>query len=107
MAFGLAFHGVTAPKTTRRNRYPAKEIASRIEAARIDAGMSVKEASDLIGLEATSWYKKAQGVTPFKVIEAGIFAEHIKAPTGWPFVDPTVGLLLDRLAAQKDPEGKP
>lgn len=101
MAIGLAFHGVTDPKRQRLNRYPDQVIADRMEQARIAKDLTVEQAADLIGLGASSWYKKTDHVTAFKVAECGLFAAAIGAPTGWPFLDWTVGEMIDQMAGKK------
>jgi len=73
--------------TPTPSRYDDKKIADIIEAKRIDAGLSVEQAAEVIGLANWSWYKKASGATPFKVVEIGRFATYVNAPTGWPFID--------------------
>lgn len=86
MLNGLAFQSVTAPKTESRNRYPERLVADLIEAQRMAQDLSVEQAAELIGLSASSWYKKTQGVTPFKLDEIGRLAESWGMPDGWPFL---------------------
>jgi hypothetical protein len=43
---------------------------------------------------ASSWYKKAQRVTPFKVEEIGRFAAAVNAPPGWPFIEWSAALKV-------------
>lgn len=86
MANGLAFQGVTAPKAQSRSRYPEKLIADLIEDTRKAKEFSVPQAAEVIGLGESSWYKKADGVTPFKVEEIGRLAEAWDMPDGWPFL---------------------
>lgn len=100
MLNGLAFQGVTTPTKRRGNRYPTNTIADRMEQGRERADLTVEQAAEIIGLSASSWYKKVDHITPFKIEECGRLAEAIGAPAGWPFLDWTVGELLDRLAGR-------
>jgi hypothetical protein len=77
---------VTQPKKLRPGRYPDEAIAALLEAKRKASGDTVEQMADIIGLAASSWYKKVDGVTPFKVSEIGRAAEHWGMPPGWPFL---------------------
>ncbi len=89
MPIGLAFQTVTAPVNRPANLYPDDVIADRMEHAREHiAKMSVEQAAEAAGMgSASSWYKKAAKVTPFKVAEIGTFAAAIGASPGWPFIE--------------------
>lgn len=86
MPNGLRFQSVTTPTKPAHNRYPETPIADLIEAERKARGWSVEQASEVIGKEPTSWYKKVQGITPFKVDEIGRLAEAWDKSDGWPFL---------------------
>lgn len=79
-----------------KSRYPDQLVADRIEAKRKELEVTVAAAADVAGFSEWSWYKKADGTTPFKVEEIGRIAEAFKAPSGWPFIEWSAGQLLDR-----------
>ncbi len=91
----------SATMTPPPSRYSDEQIAKRIEDKRIEVGLSVEQAAEVIGLANWSWYKKVAGTTPFKVIEIGRFATYVKAPTGWPFIDWTAGEAFDAWRGRK------
>lgn len=76
------FEVVTSIKRQAPNRYPDDSVAALLEAQRIAHDNTVEQMADVIGLAPSSWYKKVEGVTPFKVEEVGRCAEFWKMPPG-------------------------
>jgi hypothetical protein len=79
-------------------RFDEREISARVEKLRRDRGVEVKEICAAIGLEKWDWSRKVRlDRSTFSIRELGLIADYLDAPTGWPFVAPEVGQLLDRL----------
>ena len=82
--------------------YDEHEIANRIEDERKRHDISVKEAADVIGAgTASTWYKKADGTNPFTVADINRFCARINAPLGWPFLEWSAALFLQRELPQR------
>jgi hypothetical protein len=82
---------------SRSSLYDDAKIASVIERKRIDDGITIAKAAELAGMgSAWSWYKKADGSTPFSVEEVGRFAAAVGAPVGWPFIEWSAAKWLER-----------
>lgn len=78
-------------------RYPAGEVASRIERRWREAGRSVADLAALFDLTVWAVYKKLDGSAPFSVAECGLVAVALGAPKGWPFVEWAAGEALERV----------
>jgi hypothetical protein len=94
MRLGYA-SGVPTPRK-RPTLYDPAAIGRMMDDERKAAELTVQQAADIIGVGHWAWYKKADGTTPFTVLEIGTFAAHIKAPAGWPFIEMSAARFLLR-----------
>lgn len=76
--------------------FDERVIGLRIDVARGVAGLEVKQLCDLMGWNKSEYTRKVVNAqTALWPGEASKLKKILKKPTGWPYIDEAVGLLID------------
>lgn len=81
------------------------EINARIERRRAERGVTVKALCDAIGIEHYDYSRKIRlKGSSWTILEISRIADHLDAPTGWPFLTDELAEMVDRALGRKKGE---
>jgi hypothetical protein len=93
---------VAKKKELATGRYDERLIAARVEARRRAKRVEVKAMCADLGIEKWDWSRKVRlDNSSFSIAELSRIAEILDAPPGWPFLDESLGLLIEMAARRR------
>lgn len=88
--------GSTWKKRPAGGDFDERIIGLRIDSARVDAGLEVKELCDLMEWNKSEYTRKVTNAeTALWPGEASRLRRLLKKPTGWPYLDEALGRIID------------
>lgn len=94
-------------KNKTGGRYDIREITVRVDRLRAKRGVEAKDIYTLLGIDKSTWSNKMKMKrSALSIVEVGIIADFLDAPTGWPFIDERFGEYLDREFGSPSPPSK-
>jgi hypothetical protein len=85
--------------------YDERAIGLRVDQARVNARLEVKQLCDLMGWHKSEYTRKiTKPATPLWPGEASKLKVIFRKPTGWPYIDETLGLIIDAQIKTKGDE---
>jgi hypothetical protein len=93
---------VAKRKELATGRFDERLIAARVEARRRAKGIEVKAICAEIGMEKWDWSRKVRlDNSSFSIAELSKIAEILDAPPGWPFLDESLGMMIEMSARRR------